>query len=93
MNAQVDEVERDLLVETLKVLPLREGDVLVFRSPRAISAAQAVKVKEFLEGSLAKVGADKRIEVIVMDAGCDLEVIRPSKLPVWRRAWEWIAGS
>lgn len=57
--------------ETVKVLPLRPTDVIVFRASRAISQAQEVMLKEAIRE------ATGHQNILVLSTTGDIEVMRP----------------
>lgn len=63
--------------EAVKVLPLRETDVLVMVTPRQISEAQEVMVREAVQEITG------HARVLVLGGGMDVQVMRPEK-PWWR---------
>lgn len=69
------------IFEAVKVMPLRPTDVLVFRCPGMLSAEQAAEIRQRLE---AAVPGDHA--VILLEGGCDIEVLRLEHIDLAKHA-------
>ena len=59
-----------LIFEAVKVLPLRETDLLVFRTNARLDKDSAVTLRDALEEWLG------HVRILILDGGADLEVVR-----------------
>lgn len=67
------------LIKEIKIFRLKPGDILVLKCKRQISPANQQKLMDITRSSLAKVGLDNKVEVLLMDTGLDLQVVRGEK--------------
>lgn len=67
--------------EAVKVIPLRETDVLVLTTPRAISKAQEEMVVEVVREITG------HHLVLVLAGGMDAQVMRPERAAPWWKFW------
>lgn len=63
------------VLEAVKVVALRPSDILVLRCSKAISKAQEVSIKEYLEEETG------HTRIIILDTTADLGVLRPEPEP------------
>ena len=61
-------------VEHLKALPIKDGDMLVFKHPKVLSANAQKLIVEGLRQTVNDLGL-KNVKVIILEEGADLGVI------------------
>jgi len=74
MNMSTDD-----LIETIRKLAIEEGDVVVVKSEYQLSAEQAKRLTDKIAKTIAFAG--REAQVLVLDKGMDIEVLKTSALP------------
>lgn len=71
----------------LQAVRIQPGDVVVVKSERPLSAEQGMRVKQYLQ----QCSAFETHEIIVLDAGLSLSVVRPDRSKEPKQAKEYYA--
>ena len=67
-------------IDEIKKAVIRKGDILVLRLPRMISDAANVKMTEYLEKVLDKVGLKDDVGIIILQEGFEIYNILTQKI-------------
>lgn len=71
-DASMDMEKLASIFEAVKVMPLRETDIIVFRCGHRVSAEQSRQVRDALSSALGM----HLHRIIVLDDGADVEILR-----------------